>query len=444
MEEKNTCIEKLLQDAIEFNKSHCVTPLEQGNLFTILDMERKEVSAHSAFLQFVFKPFRNDDSNLRELLKALLKARESKYGTAYKDVEEYMHLDIRREVWFKNSRMDFVIDADDETFVIELKIDAEEQPEQITRYQKYTVKRGSDENNVFFLTPSPRAAITGKAANITLEKEIYEVFERICEKRKSSLKYVGMIRQYMELIDKITGKKKDMSNVIKSIDGLKAVETLVEERNCKLQKLMIDFFTKIKEKLGETINVNTDADKSNSAKFPIAKEYTNYAFANNSINKYYFDEKMRYPALVFKIDKAGIENITLNEGVDLYYFIEADLTNSKGLYCGISPRKATKNELENINNIGEAFSEQTIDKLEYKHLFVSKYGEGKLYLTNGDAKVINFCRSDLKNETSFLLFFNDDFSVKENEIDNLCNKITGYYKKQCKDIFDLNIQEDTE
>lgn len=53
---------RLLDAASDFIRQNRVNPLQQGNLFTVLDMESKEVSAHSSFLYFVFKPFKKEDN----------------------------------------------------------------------------------------------------------------------------------------------------------------------------------------------------------------------------------------------------------------------------------------------------------------------------------------------------------------------------------------------
>ncbi|MDE6275389.1 MAG: PD-(D/E)XK nuclease family protein [Clostridia bacterium] len=447
MEEKNSdikeeCMKHLLYKAIEFNKSHYLTPLKQGNLFTILDMERKEVSAHSAFLYFVFKPFEGsdgyDDLNLKELLRALLKAK----GASYKNVNDYNYLDIRREVWSKFGRLDFVITADDETFVIELKIDSGEQPEQISRYREYLKEQGSDENNIFFITLDGRESETGKSVSISLKDHIFQVMQNIVAMReKEYKKYATMIEQYMELIDKITGRGKVMSNIINSTDELKSISILIDERKERMKGLIKQFFKGIINKLGEEINL----EEEGSLKYPKAKLVTNASCGIKDIEEYYSERGKYYPALAFRIENTDnqlLNNRILNNGIGLFFFVESTNENGKdNFYCGISPRKAVVDEKNNITYLHnvkdfEAFeNENSTDVCNWLNGDGDKRRSESLEENGLD---IHFGIDKVNDKNSFIRFFNEDFNIIEESFENLCSYIRNQYKKLCTEIFALN------
>ena len=140
---------ELLENAkLLINKRNPITDI---NLFSILGMETKEVSAHSAFLFYVFKPFEingeEDKYNLKVLYDFL--------RTEKSDLPENpANLNIFREIAFDNGRLDFFITYDNDAIVIELKIWADEQEDQIERYREYLKGCGYSTDNVFFLTPT--------------------------------------------------------------------------------------------------------------------------------------------------------------------------------------------------------------------------------------------------------------------------------------------------
>ena len=62
------------RNLLEYTKKEIknFNPYEDLNLFTVLGMENKEVTAHSAFLYSVFKPFRDENVINCENLKILI------------------------------------------------------------------------------------------------------------------------------------------------------------------------------------------------------------------------------------------------------------------------------------------------------------------------------------------------------------------------------------
>lgn len=240
------------------------SPLSEINLFSILNMENKEVSAHSAFLHYIFSPFADetspngiDDNNLRKLLSKLL---NGEFNTNQMEC-----LDIFREVSTSYGRMDFVIkftiDGIQHTVVIELKIWAGEQSNQIGRYAKYLRNDCGEkdtENRIFFLTPSERNATTGNAKNITLKNEIYEVLDEIIHDRSAYKDYCSIIRQYQRIINYLTGADTMCEDtIINNSQDLFCAKTISKAYQKKIKSIKRNVFVLIYEKL----TIHTQIDK---------------------------------------------------------------------------------------------------------------------------------------------------------------------------------------
>lgn len=414
----------LLVAAVKFNKAQRIDPLKQGNLFTILDMENKEVSAHSSFLSFVFQPFEKendeyDDKNLRQLLNCLLKAKRARYDCPTTDARNYKFLDIRREVSVDFGRLDFVITADDEIFVIELKIWAKEQHKQISRYRQYLAEQGADEKNIFFLTPTKRPSETGESINITLKDDMRQTLEIICKSREQEghKEYAVMLKQYIDIINKLTQGENFMGeplDAIRTADELRAVGRLVDNRDRKLQEMMIDFFAKLKNELSDELKVDG---------CPAATR-VQYRYGDDSIHNYYSQTRC-WPALAYEIEPCKLQSgCKLKDGFDLYFFIEVEAN----LYCGITPRRRDLSTVDcddAIENITKIQSKQ------HTKVFVAWH-----HLTINDGK-INFSVKALNDRESILrLLSKDELLIDDKYIKELATQIKAKYKEYCDHIFE--------
>ena len=123
-------------------------PIKDINLFSILGMENKEVSAHSAFLYYVLKPFVQEDGKVNDHhLRMFLKMLPL-------NITEPDFVDIYREYPTDFGRLDFLIlygkAGKQDAVVIELKIWAGEQPKQIERYREFLKQKGYSIENILF------------------------------------------------------------------------------------------------------------------------------------------------------------------------------------------------------------------------------------------------------------------------------------------------------
>lgn len=413
-------LRELIDRAIEYDNEHRKTPLEHGNLFSVLGMEHKEVSAHSAFLYFVFKPFKDhdgniDDYNLRELMRVLRRGA----------VKNYRRLDIRREVSSLFGRMDFVIAADDEVFVIELKIWAGEQSYQLERYENYLASRGADKANVFFLTPSARNAKTSDTAvNITLQGDIKPVLITIANSRRAQHyeRYATMIEQYVSIIDKLTigeNSVNEQLNILQSKEDLLAVDCLIENRKARLTQLILKFFAELKVRLGDELT----ASDGPSAKL------IEYPYGEKSMRNYY-SEKC-WPALIYEIDDFPlVDSCKLTFGYKLYFFVEI----SENLYCGISPRADEGDKQNNVKN-GTVFVDGKLPSVgDVKHTDIYTVWEH----VKSDGNEINFTVKKLQERNSFVnLLEAGALEFSHDLMDGIAADIKTLYNKFCRVLFSV-------
>ncbi len=287
-------------------------PIKDINLFSILGMEDKEVSAHSAFFYYVFKPFfdqkeqRIDDRNLR-VLYDVLKNELEKTGEKIdnnRNSNDLIYIDIKREVVTSYGRLDFLITYSNKNdcvnaIVIELKIWAGEQPNQIERYNQYLEKNGYGEGKVLFLTPKNRSAETGKAINITLAEHIKKTLQEIADKEEENgnKSYSIILKQYIHIIDKLTkeGEKGIMSeglDLIKTAEDIKAVD--------KLEKAKIQVLTNILQTFADDLQKRFLDKLEHCSEFAGRYELYCDSFKQDYLKNYYTKGRCR-PELAFKL-----------------------------------------------------------------------------------------------------------------------------------------------
>jgi hypothetical protein len=180
---------------------------EKFNIFSILNMERKEVETHSMFLYELLNP---DGSHYQ--------------GTKYlemfiKDVLElsdfdYKHVKVGRETFTDTSRrIDFTIENDKYYIAIEMKIDAGDQDEQLDDYFTFAKKQGKENTKVYYLSLDGKEANPKSVKNeeteyetISFQSDIIEFIEKSIEKSVSLPIVRETLIQYKTLIKKITNQ----------------------------------------------------------------------------------------------------------------------------------------------------------------------------------------------------------------------------------------------
>lgn len=179
---------------------------ETFNLFSILGMERLEVKTHSAF---IFELIDNNkgshmqgDKYLRLFISDVLKINKF----------EFNNVVVHRELYAADDgRIDITIENKDHFILIEMKIDATDQKNQLNRYMNFSNRKGK-KSKIYYLT------LDGKdASENSLEESKDSIYEKIsfeknirdwlqsCIEASATLPIIReSIVQYKKLIEKIT------------------------------------------------------------------------------------------------------------------------------------------------------------------------------------------------------------------------------------------------
>lgn len=413
-------------------------PIKDVNLFSILGMEHKEVSAHSAFLYYVFNPFyvekdKIDDKNIRELYRELVSV---KHNANYPETPKYFK--FYREVSFAFGRLDFLIVFSDDkgekedALIIELKIWAGEQPNQINRYKQYLEEKGYSKNNIFFLTPTSRDSTTGESVNITLNNHITKVLERIIELRKENTPYVTIIDQYIKTIQIITeGDKMKSLNPITTSKEIKAVDTLINYRVDSLTNMLISFMKKIKEELECIL-------EKKSVKFS-SISFLDYNEDKDYLKRYYKSGYSCFPAIVIKLQKEWlnpriIELLEENNEPDYFPCFSIEISNN--LYAGTTIRydgyKAAINSPDTKEELKNKFRSVNVTNtwIEWKHIY-SK--------TNG--KEIDFQDYNNVNTGVFRILKENSLDIKDEEAEYIAEQAFKIFEEQLNKFFVADVKD---
>ena len=436
-------IKPLLEEAKKRIPQKRFDPIKDINLFSILGMEHKEVSAHSAFLYYIFNPFYKhegdgkievDDKNIR-LLFDHLKSKNQRVD--YPDNPKYIN--ISREVSFAYGRLDFLIVYSDDkgekedAIIIELKIWAGEQQNQLERYKKYLTNNGFNKDNIFFLTPSQRDyTTTDYAVNITLKDDIIPVLISICEElRKDSPRYVNVIKQYIETVNRIIGEDNmegKYRDIIKSTKDIIAADSIIRFREEALTEMLFNFFDKIKEKFAQRLKDEyNNAFESGSCKFLPYRDTVDY------LRSYYVSGKSCYPAIMLKLKKEWLKQeftkLLDNNGDSDYYpcfYVEIDYN----MYAGITIKKGDGEpeyyDISSIKNrIKEDFETNNTTNwwADYKYIEIN-------------SKRIDFRRYNDPGQGVFRLLDENDLTLSDNNADTIITAIDNIFNEMIARFFD--------
>ena len=410
-------------------------PIKDINLFSILGMETKEVSAHSAFLYYIFKPFEKDDSNLRVLYDFLRNKKE--------DLPESPDfLDIYREIAFNNGRIDFLIvfgtTTQVDAIVIELKIRADEQINQIDRYKKYLEDNGYNSENIFFLTPKGnRSSKTGDSIPISLLELCENVFSQIenrlnKEEQESYKQYITILNQYKDIVKKISEDDiMDYTDLIKQKKDFIAIDELQRTKTDKLTTILERFF----EDLQEEINTRIEQGNLFISIYDVQKEAEWIKPSN-----YYKNNKKSYPALIFSINDNGElvkEYLSLlneeqkqlfkEKQLELLFYVEID----SNLYCGITLRS------EGVDYINLPFKEEKKNKEKNITLFRGAWLSWQHIMLN--SKKINF--KDYNGSEGLFELLDDSLNLKDDSIKHVVDNILESFSEQYNLLINYNTDQ---
>ena len=348
---------------------------ETFNIFSILRNEYDEVNLHSKFITELLKD-KNYGRKFIELLLPIIGVEKINY----KRVNIFSEYSIK-----DNGRIDiilkFFLEDNKKVIVIENKIYADDQYQQLKRYYDSMLMEGykSEEIELVYLTlagaePS-EDSIKGLPAAVRENMRIISYKDDIITWIEDCIKEVAQVPiiretlvQYESLLKKITGKgerimTEEMKNMILSNkDYLDMVYKLTDVLVKIKQELQLKFWEKLEEKLNNSLNLQLEK----------RLEYPNHHYSENLIEKFYTNSRN-------------------NRFYGLIYFIK-DLENRGKLYLRIEVSDNLYFGFRIINNEGNSTTNKKDDYLE-KELLDLKFSRTDWWLGWK-----YFCSSELQNQ----------------------------------------------
>lgn len=256
---------KILKNEFEARK---LRGINEFNIFSILRSQSDEVRLHSRFIASLLNPLEKHyqkDLFLRLFLKVIRKEefikfdeRERKFNTSNASIE------VEKSI--KNGRIDIYIKISDKHIVIENKIWAGEQPEQIKRYVNEFKNKGYENFLIIYLSPDGK--IPNELGNYEIkENSIFDKDNKIAQFKAISyendiktwlemcLDEVGnitnlslYIRDYSMVIDKICGNYKELVMETKELwtrENYEVLKAIAENSNRDREKVFENFINEI-------------------------------------------------------------------------------------------------------------------------------------------------------------------------------------------------------
>lgn len=229
---------------------------ERFNLFSLMDIEKREVKTHSAFLAELLNPQGKHEMGsifLEEFFNIL------KIGNVF-DIEKAQ---VFVEYHVKEyGRLDILISDGKNYIAIENKIDAQDQKEQLLRYHKWLSEQNSEYSMLIYLTLDGKEASTHSTSKMDFEYTCISYASDIlqwltkCVNLAEDKEFIkNAIEQYLLLIKKLTGQLNDqkMETEIKDLikQNLLGAQQIEKLYWVALKEEMTKFSNLIRENLDE-------------------------------------------------------------------------------------------------------------------------------------------------------------------------------------------------
>jgi len=415
--------EKLLQEAYEKSKDYLYEDSLRFNLLSIIEKDRDEAHVHSKVIYSLLSQNwgkKDKETFLTLFLKEIGIEEEIIYNKTWEVTrEKAFDLDTIK------GRLDFEIKSKDYIYIIEMKIDAGDQPEQLMRYQKFA-KEQHKKYKIFYLTLDGHNASKKSIGeeenleenqkveyiNISFKEEILNWLENCLKLVEGKENKLACINQYIASINKILGEKeiKIKDNILKSVKDIKTAITIYEKLNENLQKVLESFFEELNKKLNDITpkSIYNESYIKNYYNYTLDKIPQDYPgiyivlHENKSKNSNYYRFVLKLelsPELTacFGFIKNDDD---IKETVPFVYFSQVK-KNSSGLY-----NKCIKG----------------IKNLELEDKLIENNKAYWCYIKNSKGEIINFKDISLSNRA--LLSLMDEETLKE-EVKNITTYISN-------------------
>ena len=410
--------EKLLQEAYEKSKDYLYEDSLRFNLLSIIEKDRDEAHVHSKVIYNLLSQDwgkKDKETFLTLFLKEIGIEDENIYDKNWEVTrEKAFDLDTIK------GRLDFEIKSKDCIYIIEMKIDAGDQPEQLIRYQKFA-KEQHKKYKIFYLTLDGHNASKKSIGenleenqkveytNISFKEEILNWLENCLKLVEGKENKLACINQYIASINKILGEKetKIKDNILKSVKDIKNAISLYGKLNDKLQVTLENFMSLLKENLGKRAIYYKKyvKDYYNYTLDKIPQDYPGLyiVLAENkskNSNHYRFVLKLELSPELTACFGFIKNDDDIKETVPFVYFSQVK-KNSSGLY-----NKCIKG----------------IKNLELEDKLIENNKAYWCYVKNSKSEIINFRDISLSNRA--LLSLIDEETLKE-EVKNIATYISN-------------------
>ena len=333
----------LLAEAARFYERHETERQEPFNIFSVLRSESDEVNLHSRFLHALLnyrKPGEEIKENLADFLQHV--------GVNY---FEPTNVNVERERY----NIDILVANKDtqQAVVIENKIWAGDQPEQLRRYHDHLKREGYRNIHLLYLTldgdpPSGDSVGDLKCAPIPISYK-YDLppWLKRCQKRAYDEPALReSVAQYLELVQELTGTNfkgaymKELTKLCLEGNNLVLVhdlnEAMTDARVCLLEQLWVEIDCALNEMISDLPPKNEDG------------EYAAHSVSNERIKRFLTNRRGAYHGLYYPFG-SGVGSICVEAG------------NGVGLIFGVRCHKDHGDERskldEALRNVGGKPSE---------------------------------------------------------------------------------------
>lgn len=365
------------------------------NIFSILKQEEKEEGCHS---RIIFNLINDCGSNKlgKRFLKLFFKE------VLDEEFDEKKKYFIEREKNLgKYGRADlFIEDSDGKAYLIEMKINAGDQPKQLSRYNQYLKKNYKDDYQIYYLTlngyhPSSYS-LKGRAEVeyiiISFVDNIYNWIEKCIEEIEENNKILKInLEQYLETLTKITNRigeaqKMDFIKMMKEGNNFRIAQEIVNNFEEIKQGIKKEFLSELREKIIDRLKLKDIAEKNSLYDIDIYNEF---------VELYFYKESSEIP-----------KNSIIAYGIGM---------NSQTLYftCGLQERKG-RQEWKSIR------SELKNKFLEITENLSEEYGD---YF-----EVLEEEKFDISGDNFYILTDENRKEEREELINNLIEKFKEKYE----------------
>ncbi|MBW8186575.1 PD-(D/E)XK nuclease family protein [Shewanella nanhaiensis] len=345
----------------------------QYNLFRVLRSESDEVRLHSRFLGDLLNP-KGGHQHGGELLRLFL----DKFDLS-------ITADALVDVEYKN--IDILIRSGDTAVIVENKIYAGDQKEQLSRYYEVMQKEGYTNIKIIYLTLMGHPPSDDSTVNLSPEfikqhlihasydEHIHELINRYIELSATDAPLREALIQYADIISKLTHKlenkehMEELKQLLKTGSNLAAIPNLLEAYNEVLVDYQLDIWKRISEEvrnkfgslIGDSICNKDDPEEAVRA------------YVNNRRGSKYLNVE------------------TQLEGYDdTYLLVEQDHHIYFGVYC---PDAEGSDEYKRIRRVVEDASVELNSEV-WSNMPVAFYAEPKINFKNLGSEELEYLSSE--------------------------------------------------